>query len=78
MFVTLLLIALNGVQDAQPLSGEALVNALRSGGYVIVMRHASSPREAPDKQTENPDNVKVERQLDESGRASATAMGNTI
>jgi len=63
---------------AQTLSGEALVKALRQGGYVIVMRHASSPREAPAKQAANPDNVKVERQLDEVGRTTATAMGKTL
>lgn len=63
---------------AQALSGTALVSALRSGGYVIVMRHASSPRETPNKQTANPDNVKLERQLDEAGRAGATAMGRAL
>lgn len=63
---------------AQTLSGEALVKALRQGGYVIVMRHAASPREAPDKRTANPDNVNLERQLDEAGRTSATAMGKAL
>jgi phosphohistidine phosphatase SixA len=63
---------------AQTLSGEALVQALRQGGYVIVMRHASSPREVPDKQTANADNVKPERQLDETGRATAAAMGKAL
>jgi len=57
------------------LSGDALIGALRHGGYVIVMRHARSPRDVPTKQTANPDNVKLERQLDEGGRASATSMG---
>jgi phosphohistidine phosphatase SixA len=51
---------------------------LRQGGYVIVMRHTSSPREAPSKQTANADNVKLDRQLDETGRATATAMGKAI
>jgi len=45
---------------------------------VIVMRHASSPREAPDKATANPDNTNIERQLDQEGRATATAMGTAI
>ena len=60
------------------LSGTALVNALRRGGYVIVMRHASSPATPPDKEHANPDNLKLERQLDEAGRAGATAMGNAL
>ena len=63
---------------AQTLTGEALVKALRQGGYVIVMRHASSPREAPDAKTANVDNVNRERQLDEQGRATAVAMGTAL
>ena len=51
---------------------------LRQGGYVIVMRHASSPRETPQKATANPDNINLERQLDEAGRSSAIAMGKAI
>jgi phosphohistidine phosphatase SixA len=64
--------------SAQTQSGSALVTALRQGGYVIVMRHASSPAMPPDKEHANPDNVKVERQLDEAGRAGATAMGKAL
>src|SRR5580698_2239384 len=63
---------------AQTLSGDALLKALRQGGYVIVMRHASSPREVPDKQSANPDNLKPERQLDAEGRTTATAMGKAL
>ena len=61
--------------DAQALSGEALAKGLQHGGYVIVMRHANSPREAPDPQTANPDNTNRERQLDQEGRTTAVAMG---
>jgi len=68
----------SGTAAAQSLSGDALVKALRQGGYVIVMRHASSPREVPDKQTANPDNTKPERQLDAEGRTTATAFGKAL
>jgi phosphohistidine phosphatase SixA len=64
--------------QAPTLSGAALISALQKGGYVIVMRHASSPRDLPTKQTANPDNVKLERQLDESGRGGATSMGDAL
>lgn len=37
--------------SAQTLAGDALVKALRQGGYVLVMRHASSPRDRPTKET---------------------------
>jgi phosphohistidine phosphatase SixA len=73
-----LLLLLATVAHAQTLTGEALVKTLRQGGYVIVMRHASSPREVPDKQTANPDNVKPERQLDETGRSTSAAMGKAL
>ncbi len=66
------------VADAQSLSSSELVAALRRGGYVLVMRHASSPREAPNKETANADNRKLERQLDEAGRTGATAMGQAL
>lgn len=62
----------------QTLSGAALVTALRQGGFVIVMRHASSPATPPDREHANSDNVKLERQLDEAGRAGATAMGKAL
>ncbi len=67
-----------GAGNAQTLQGEVLLKALRRGGYVIVMRHASSPREAPDHQNANSDNVNRERQLDQEGRRSAAAMGKAL
>jgi phosphohistidine phosphatase SixA len=67
-----------GAAHAQSLHGEALVKALRQGGYVIVMRHASSPGQPPSKQDADPENVKLERQLDAHGRASAAAMGKAF
>ena len=63
---------------AQMLSRADLVSALRTGGHVIVMRHASSPRQTPDAQTAAADNVTRERQLDEAGRTSATAVGEAL
>lgn len=67
-----------GSAATQTLTGEALVKALQKGGHVIVMRHASSPQQPPDKSVANPDNTKPERQLDAEGRASATAMGKAL
>jgi phosphohistidine phosphatase SixA len=69
---------LGAVAHAQTLQGDSLVKALRQGGYIIVMRHASSPREVPTKQAANPDNTTPERQLDAEGRASATAFGKAL
>ena len=72
------MLLLAGAAHAQTLRGDALVKTLRQGGYVIVMRHTSSPREVPDKKTANADNVKPERQLDEEGRTTAIAMGKAL
>ena len=63
---------------AQTIAKDDLAAALRDGGYVIVMRHASSPREAPDAATADPDNANRERQLDDMGRRDATAMGQAL
>src|SRR5262249_6230232 len=60
--------------QAAPLSGDALASALKQGGYVILMRHTSSPAAIPDKSVANADNTKLERQLDKNGETTATAM----
>jgi phosphohistidine phosphatase SixA len=70
--------AVGGTASAESLSGAALVNALRHGGFVLIMRHANSPFTAPDKSVANPDNRTLERQLDETGRSTARAMGEAI
>lgn len=64
--------------EAQTLSGPALVKALRQGGYVIVMRHASTERDKPDVRAANPDNLNQERQLDQLGALSAQAFGKAL
>jgi phosphohistidine phosphatase SixA len=74
----LLALALPGPARADQLAGAALVNALRHGGYVLAMRHASSPFEVPDKSAADPDNVKLERQLDAAGKETSTAMGKAL
>jgi phosphohistidine phosphatase SixA len=64
--------------QAATLSGDALVSALKQGGYIILMRHTSSPAAIPDKATANPDNTKPERQLDKNGETTATAFGAAV
>jgi phosphohistidine phosphatase SixA len=72
------LLATVGTAHGQSLSGKDLVAALRGGGYVILMRHASSPRTPPDAAEADADNVQHERQLDDQGRSSARAMGEAL
>ena len=64
--------------NGDSLAGNELIGALQRGGYVILMRHANSPRTPADAVQAEPDNVKHERQLDESGRTSARAMGDAF
>jgi phosphohistidine phosphatase SixA len=63
---------------AEPLAGAPLIDALRRGGYVLVMRHASSPAAPPPAALAEPDNVRGERQLDERGRRGAESMGQAF
>jgi hypothetical protein len=68
----------SGTAYAGEPTNATLVNSLQKGGYVLLMRHASSPAAAPDKRIADKDNTKRERQLDEIGRLSARDMGDTI
>lgn len=63
---------------SESLAGRALVDALRSGGYVLVMRHATSPAALPAPALADPENRRGERQLDEAGRHNAESMGQAL
>lgn len=63
---------------AEILSGAALVTALRQGGYVLLVRHASSPPAPPVAGAAEPDNPGLDRQLDDKGKSAARAMGAAI
>lgn len=63
---------------SQELDNGGLVDALRRGGYVIVMRHARSPSARPDPAAAAPGNADGERQLDEEGRRTARSMGEAF
>jgi phosphohistidine phosphatase SixA len=67
-----------GASRAEQLSGTLLVSSLQQGGYVLLMRHARSPEARPDQAAADPDNTNLERQLDQTGRESAGAMGEAI
>jgi phosphohistidine phosphatase SixA len=64
--------------QTQTAPASAIAANLKKGGYVLVVRHARSPREAPDERTANKDNTERERQLDEVGREDAAAMGKAM
>jgi len=72
------LLALCAATGTTSLGGRDLTAALQRGGYVILMRHASSPGAPPDSAQADRDNPRHERQLDETGRTSARAMGDAF
>ena len=76
--ICILMLMAVSAMAGQTSSRDELIGRLREGGYVLVMRHASSPREAPSSNAANADNTKLERQLDEAGRRGATTMGEAI
>jgi phosphohistidine phosphatase SixA len=78
LVAALVVLAMGGAARAERLSGASLVKALRQGGYVLLMRHASSPVTLPDTAHADAGNPKRERQLDKTGRETARAMGQAI
>lgn len=74
----LLLLLVTGGIKAGELAGNELLSALRAGGYVILMRHASSPTTPPDATQADVDNPQRERQLDDSGRSAARKLGESL
>lgn len=78
LLMTWVAVAAMAQDGANWLSGKELVKALQHGGYVLVMRHASSPRTAPTAETADAENTNLERQLDDTGRNTARAMGEAV
>src|SRR5687768_15393131 len=64
--------------QAEELTGDTLVTALKQGNWVLVMRHTSSPRELPTALNKAVNNDKGERQLDAKGRDDAAAFGEAL
>lgn len=60
-------IASTGIGHAADLSGKAPAGALREGGYVLLMCHASSPERRPAAGTADSGNKGDERELDAGG-----------
>jgi histidine phosphatase superfamily protein (branch 1) len=71
-------ILLSQASAASLLVGKQLITALAGGGYVIVMRPATSSESPPTAAQAEPSNVSHERQLDDRGRAAAHAMGEAL
>jgi phosphohistidine phosphatase SixA len=57
---------------------ERLAAMLQRGGYVVLMRHTSSPNQRPEPGNAAPGNATLERQLDAKGHADALAFGAAL
>jgi broad specificity phosphatase PhoE len=51
------------------------INAMRRGGYVIVLRHGATPTDQADTDPLHLENVAQQRQLNDQGRQQARTMG---
>jgi phosphohistidine phosphatase SixA len=55
-----------------------VIQALRAGGHVIVVRHGATHADQADTDPFNLDNVAKQRQLNDEGRAGAKALGDAL
>jgi len=68
---------LPAIAGSQPLSSE-LIDDLRLGGYVIVLRHGATVSDPAGSDSMSRKNVPAQRQLSEQGRAQARSTGATM
>src|SRR5262252_10128628 len=59
-------------------SDKAVVDTLRAGGNVIVLRHGATNPDQADTNPLDPKDVTHQRQLNDNGRAAAKAMGEAL
>jgi len=75
--VVVALVAGTAWSQTSPSAGEVL-KLQRGGGYVIVFRHGATHADQADTDPLNLDNVAKQRQLNDKGRADATAVGEAF
>lgn len=68
----------NATRAASPLTGAALLAALRQGGYVLYFRHTSTDFGQNDDRMTGYEDCARQRNLTEAGRAEARAIGAAI
>lgn len=65
-------------QTPAALDDKALAAALRTGGFVIVVRHGATFPDQADTDPLHPDNIAAQRNLNDKGKALATAFGAAL
>ena len=69
---------LSGINTERAVSEGRLIHELGEGGYVVVMAKASPPTVLPSESIAARGNPSLERQLDEYGQNTASAMGEAL
>jgi broad specificity phosphatase PhoE len=59
-------------------SEKDLADALRAGGYFIVLRHGATLPDQVEMEAVHPDTVSAQRQLNDKGKAQAKAFGDAL
>jgi broad specificity phosphatase PhoE len=73
-----LLATLPAVAAAQATDDKAIATALRSGGYVILVRHGATFADKADTDPFNFDNIAAQRNLNDNGKALAKSFGEAL
>lgn len=75
VLVILSVVSANSALAAPDATEQALLERLRSGGYVVYWRHAATDRRQRDTDFSDMDRCATQRNLSEQGRAEARAAG---
>ena len=75
--LTAFLFAFPASAQQKPADAE-LVQMLRAGGHVIVIRHGATHADQADTDPLNPDNIAKQRQLNDKGEAAAKTLGESF
>jgi broad specificity phosphatase PhoE len=65
-------------QTPAAMDDKALAAALKAGGFVVVVRHGATFPDQADTDPLHPDNVAAQRNLNDKGKALATAFGAAL
>ena len=63
------------IAQADEMTGDAMLGALKSGGYVIYFRHAKSDTTQSDADPIKPEDCATQRNLSDAGKAQAKQIG---
>jgi phosphohistidine phosphatase SixA len=72
------LLAMLGIAVPDPAAADDMAQALRAGGLVIVVRHGATFPDQADTDPLNFENIEMQRNLNDKGKALAKAFGDAL